>query len=588
MVALELDSGVSLLKQNEYADAVYFLKQGAVKVLVNGEMVAQIDKAQCFGEMSCLLPSTPASASVITAKKSQLVRISKDDFLASVNQVGKLWKTLFLQMSERVRSVNSRLSEILNHLPQGLVKISSEGLVSNDYSVQCTKFFQRDNMAGCLFHELAFPDDEKKQKTWAENLSLLFSESNMSFEACASLLQSEFSLGEGAEKREFTMTYSPCRNLQGKIVAVDIGIVDVTIEKQLERKNQEIRQRQDRLTKITQNPESYINFLALADEVYLDAENFARQVKDKGSASVQTRIAQLMRQLHSLKGISGVYSLGALKSVVHEIESLVGQFNGTADDRPEVLLLLEKKLGEFKSEKERAQEMFNEIPSDLRRRLIGVVFSQFEFESLKELSSKGDFGGIEKLLVSIETVDAKRLIGQWPQEAEQIATTLGKSVQFNVAGEGGRVSKALFTELDKVLIHLLRNGIDHGVEMPDDRLKAGKPAQGRITAMIDVSDTEFFMSVEDDGRGIHPAALAERARQKDSLDQALVAKYVAQGEEWKILLMPGFSTATEVTDLSGRGVGLDAVANLVERLGGSLVIESSFGEGTCFIITIPI
>ena len=146
----------------------------------------------------------------------------------------------------------------------------------------------------------------------------------------------------------------------------------------------------------------------------------------------------------------------------------------------------------------------------------------------------------------------------------------------------------MFTELDQVLIHLLRNGMDHGLESPDERVARGKPSQGRITATIDVCETELMIVIEDDGRGIDGAALAKRARLNSSLDQASIEAYVAGSEEWRILLMPGFSTAKAVTDLSGRGVGLDAVASAIAQLGGSLTIESTFGEGACIFITIPL
>lgn len=228
------------------------------------------------------------------------------------------------------------------------------------------------------------------------------------------------------------------------------------------------------------------------------------------------------------------------------------------------------------------------MPADLRSRLVGVVFSQDEFRSIKEAVERGDTPVIQRILASVEKVDCKKLFAPWPQEAQKIAETLGKSVQFNVAGEGGRISQDVFTKLDKVLIHLLRNGLDHGLESPDERVQKGKTAQGRITAMIDVSENELMIAVEDDGRGINPGALASRARQKPDLDHAAIDRYVAQSEAWKILLMPGFSTAKEVTDLSGRGVGLDAVASAIEAMGGTLTIESTFGQGMCILISVPL
>lgn len=352
MEELELGPGVVLLTQNLPADAVYLLKQGAVKILVNGEIVTQINKAQCFGEMSCLSPHTPASASVVTAENCRLYRIDKEDFLASVNQTTKLWKTLFLQTSERVRALNGRLSEILHHLPQGLVKVMPDGIVSNDYSIQCTRFFQRENIAGVSFPKLAFPEDEQKQKLWIDNLSLLFSDSNMSFEACAGLLQNEFSLKHGGETRYYALTYSPCQSTSGKVIAVDIGIEDITKQKELERKHHEAKIKQEILNKITQSPDSFVNFLALADETYQATLDFVALLEAQGGDAVRSQIELLMRRLHSLKGISGVFSLSNLKAVIHEAETTVSRLREASESPGEIAARLREKLQGFLEEKD--------------------------------------------------------------------------------------------------------------------------------------------------------------------------------------------------------------------------------------------
>ena len=585
---LELAPGAVLLTQNEPADAVYFLRNGAVKILVNGEMVAQIDRAQCFGEMSCLTPDTPASASVVTAKTSHLLRIAKDDFLKAVNQLNKLWKMLFLQMSERVRAANSRLSEILNHLPQGLVKVSPEGIVSNDYSVQSTRIFRKDNLAGLSFWKITFPDDVKKQSLWLENFKLFSADCNMSFEELSKIQISEFSLNYGEDTREYAMTYAPCKNAFGKIIAVDIGVEDITEQNELKRRNQEIEARQEIMNKISQNPDSFLNFLALAEEVDVEATDFVKNLESQGMRAVSQRIEKIMRRLHNLKGISGVFSLKDFRHVIHETESLIGEAKGETADQSQVAVNLNKSLEKFKSEKEKTKGIIEKMPSELRRRLLGVVFSPQEFSSLKNLIAIANDQSLAKLVTSIERVDSKKLVEHWPQEAQKIADVLGKAVQFHVMGEGGPISKELFMELDKVLIHLLRNGLDHGLEMPDARIKRGKPEHGTIEVTIDVAAPDFVMLVEDDGNGIDTEALVKRARQNKAFDQKLIDQYIASGEVWRILFLSGFSTAEKVTDLSGRGVGLDSVASSIEGLGGTLTIESEFGKGTRFLIMLPI
>jgi two-component system chemotaxis sensor kinase CheA len=97
-----------------------------------------------------------------------------------------------------------------------------------------------------------------------------------------------------------------------------------------------------------------------------------------------------------------------------------------------------------------------------------------------------------------------------------------------------------------------------------------------------------MLAFEDDGRGINREALAQKARQNPNLDQSLIDSFIASAEEWRILLLSGFSTAKVVTDISGRGVGLDAVAKEIASMGGTLNLESTYGQGTCILISIPI
>lgn len=588
MEDIELVPGTVLLTQNKPVDAVYFLKSGAVKILVNGEMVTQADGTQSFGEMSCLNPALPASATVVTAVASRLFRIRKEDFLNSVSQMTKLWKTLFLQSSERVRSVNIRLTEILNHLPHALVKVSLEGRVSNDYSAQCTEFFQRENLARVQFAELAFPGDEGKQKTWTENLAVLASDNLMSFDELAKFMDAEFTIHNGTEERNYSMTYSPCRNAYGALIAIDIGVEDVTEQKKLKREQQEIQSQQEVLIQISRNPDSFMNFLSLAKEIIKEfQETLMRLMRGKSSVEPAS-VDRIMRRLHNLKGFAGLFSLSDLKETVHEAETNFSELKEEGASSVNVITHLEQSFQSLRAEVDKVNLIVAGMDPELRRRLFGIVLTQVDFEKLKKLVENKKYDQLRPWLTSIEKVESKKLVELWPAEAKRIAERLGKSIVFETSGEGGRISKDLFMALDKILIHLLRNGVDHGIETPDERIEKGKAEQGLIRATIELSETALLISVSDDGRGIDGAALVERARQNKDLNQQLVEQFSALGTPQKILVLPGFSTADEVTDISGRGVGLDSVASAVEALGGALKIDSELGCGTKFSILIPV
>jgi two-component system chemotaxis sensor kinase CheA len=173
-------------------------------------------------------------------------------------------------------------------------------------------------------------------------------------------------------------------------------------------------------------------------------------------------------------------------------------------------------------------------------------------------------------------------------EAAKLSHALGKEVEFTFEGDGGSIPKRLFEDLDSVLVHLLRNSLDHGVEIPEAREEHGKTRNGSVKAVVEVDEQGLRFELTDDGRGIDYAQISEAATANEGLDPAVVERFISENEPWRILFLSGFSTAEAVTEISGRGIGLSAVKSLVDRLGGTIQVESTLGQGTTFKIRVPI
>jgi two-component system chemotaxis sensor kinase CheA len=590
MEALTLAPKTELLTQNKDAEAVFFLTQGAVKILINGEMVAQVDTVQCFGEMSCLIPGTPASATVVTAKESQVFKVPKADFLEVVDRIPKLWKTLFLQMNGRFKSVNMRLSEVLEHTPQGLIKVDKKGVITNEYSIQCTSYFGKDNLAGIPFAQLIHPGKPDQHDLWAQTYPMLFDDSGtLSFQDIADLLDKEvaYKLEDGSVK-EFVFSYYPCRNLSGATEAIDIGIEDVTEAREMARKNEQMLAEQASMGKIYENPESFLNLKKFIVQTLATCLGYLKQLQ-AGAVDVESDATKdCLRKLHSLKGYAGVFALKPVQSATHHLEELIKTAQMAGSITPEVMKELAEGLIILKEQHAYADEMFNRIGESLRKRLLGVAFTQAEFLRLKEAADQGQIEEIQKLTRVVEKIDSLKLVANWAEEAAKIGSSLGKEALVTIEGEGGLLPKRVFEDLDRVLVHLLRNSVDHGLEPTEEREEAGKPAQGSIRVLVDVEDEQLQLEIQDDGRGINFEQLADLAACNDKLDQSLVEKYVGAGEAWRILFMPGFSTAAEVTEVSGRGIGLGAVKTVVDSLGGNIQVDSTLGQGTTFRVKIPL
>ena len=177
LVESQLPTDVALLTQHEPAPAVFILQRGAVKVLVNGEIVAQINTVQCFGEMSCVVPDTVATASVVTLGDCQLLTIDKAAFVQMLDDIPRLWRALFLQSSERLKTATRRHSEILQHTPQGFMKLDRLARITNEYSLKCASYFGKDDLAGVSFAGLVCPDNPAEQASWFETYAMLFEDS---------------------------------------------------------------------------------------------------------------------------------------------------------------------------------------------------------------------------------------------------------------------------------------------------------------------------------------------------------------------------------------------------------------------------
>lgn len=175
----------------------------------------------------------------------------------------------------------------------------------------------------------------------------------------------------------------------------------------------------------------------------------------------------------------------------------------------------------------------------------------------------------------------------FPRLVRDTARQLGIQVQFGIIGERTGVDRDILEKLEAPLNHLIRNALDHGVEQPDERRAAGKAPQAAIKLEARHVAGMLQVRVSDDGRGIDP----ERVRAKvidRGLAPAAMAKKMTAEELFEFLFLPGFSTKSEVTSLSGRGVGLDVVQSMVQSVGGSLRLNSQFGVGACFTLELPI
>jgi two-component system chemotaxis sensor kinase CheA len=180
-----------------------------------------------------------------------------------------------------------------------------------------------------------------------------------------------------------------------------------------------------------------------------------------------------------------------------------------------------------------------------------------------------------------------RLFQKYPRIARDLARQLGKDVELVLSGEETEVDKTMIEDLADPLIHLIRNAVDHGVELPADRLACGKPVKSLVRLEARQEGDHIVLIIADDGKGMS----AERIRAK-AVEKGLVSEEEAntldERQSLNLIFLPGFSTMAQVSDVSGRGVGMDVVKTNIQKLNGSVEIRSEPGKGSVFIISLPL
>ena len=191
---------------------------------------------------------------------------------------------------------------------------------------------------------------------------------------------------------------------------------------------------------------------------------------------------------------------------------------------------------------------------------------------------------LQESVMSIRMIPMSIVFSRFPRMLRDLAGKLGKKVDFVTQGEATELDKGLVEKITDPLTHLVRNSCDHGVEMPADRIRAGKPETGTITLSAAHQGGSIVIEVRDDGRGMSREKILAKARER-GLD---VSDQMPDSEVWQLIFAPGFSTAEVVTDVSGRGVGMDVVKRNITALNGTVEIESSEGLGMKVSVRLPL
>jgi two-component system chemotaxis sensor kinase CheA len=306
-------------------------------------------------------------------------------------------------------------------------------------------------------------------------------------------------------------------------------------------------------------------------EFFAEARTLLESIRENRFATADERI----RAIHTLKGNAALFRAKSVADVAHRLEQALLDDETEAADRA-----LEELVQVWERYSERTLRLLGENPGEQ------VHFSRVELKDLIVATSAVGRGersitDLSRMLQGLRGVPVRERLARIGEQIKALSVRLGKGTpEVVIEGDDFRLSPQLYGPFWASFAHLVRNVVDHGFETPAERRAAGKPEANRATLGAQLKQASFCIHITDDGRGIDWKRLAEKASQA-GLPHASHADLIAA------LCHPGISTAETLTQTSGRGVGMSAVAEACRALGGRIDVESESGHGTRFSLTLP-
>ncbi|HMP39978.1 MAG TPA: hybrid sensor histidine kinase/response regulator, partial [Roseiflexaceae bacterium] len=333
---------------------------------------------------------------------------------------------------------------------------------------------------------------------------------------------------------------------------------------------------------IPANPDAVEPIVTIAPTDDLPGRS-AVSVRPAARQTVRVRIDRLDRLLN----LAGELMIGRQAQQTHlaaieELTRLVAQ-----QERSLLALNLELQSLRLGPHQQSAVERQINAALNTGERIGSIVDAQLDVFGRQAADSAQLITDLEQEVMAARLLPISTLFANLPRAVRELARDLGRDVQLTLAGETTELDRKVIEALGDTLTHLLRNALDHGIEAPDIREQLGKPRSGQITIAASSVGTHAQISIRDDGCGMDPQALRETAVRKGLLTNDAAAR-LTDHEALELIFMPGFTTARLITDVSGRGVGMDVVRTNVTELGGQVLLDTQRGSGTTVTLILPL
>lgn len=530
------------------------------------DYVSEEITAEVLGHKILSFNKLAESARLIEVQNSQLVSTMKAQREADEQRMA----------AEKERSVaaaqaeaNKATKEILDNLKEGFFVVEKDLVVGQTTSLSCVSIFERE-IAG-LPVDQALPLEGQGALYVRVSLEQLF-ENIMPIEITLSLLPKRWQTRSG---KIIEVVCTPIFDDAGNPIRAIIAASDVTQAIEEKRKLERINAINRSLIQIMHDRSSFFEFMG----------DFKRDI---GILATTEDIAVGKRILHTLKGNSAAFDLIDVADLVHHIEDDIAKIEDDATMLQKMNVVSPQIMAKLSS-------FLNEYSELLQLKAEGedeevFALSGKDLETLEGYATSNDAGlgaFVTAMGARLRMVPIARLTKTFKQTVERIGMRQRKGIVYRTAGTDLLVDSRKFGSLFRNLIHAIRNSCDHGIEGREDRTDKGKAATGFISMKVSANDRGLQLTVLDDGKGLDREKIVGKAVEKGLITQD-EGKKMGKNEWVHLIFRPGFSTAENVSNLSGRGIGMDCIKTEVERLGGSLDVKTKKDVGTQLIIQVPL
>ncbi|KIO61823.1 chemotaxis protein CheA [Caldifermentibacillus hisashii] len=293
-------------------------------------------------------------------------------------------------------------------------------------------------------------------------------------------------------------------------------------------------------------------------------------------------------KISDLKKVNNEDSSDEQKNVSQNVEGQKKKEASSAKKTTDKKITLSNKTIRVNIERlDALMNLFEELVIDRGR--LDQIAKELNHQELSETVEKMSrvTNDLQSVVLTMRMVPVEAVFNRFPKMVRSLSRELGKKIHLQIIGQETELDRTVIDEIGDPLVHLLRNSVDHGIEMPEERLRKGKPEEGTIQLKAYHSGNHVFIEITDDGAGINREKVARKAVEKGIITEEQMNQ-LTDKEIFNLILTSGFSTADKISDISGRGVGLDVVKNTIESLGGTISVHSEENVGTTFLIQLPL